>query len=160
MLRPVRRQQRFGDAPIRQRRATTLPNQIERHDIGAQPQPFADITGETWTQIAGAGADNDGINLRGRELGRGEGAFGGLGGEFGCVPGEAGVQRVGRQDKCLLQTLHRQMSGGNSVFTGQHFLEQRVGACVQLQELGCVLQRCQTLRLCKTPRRNSRAKSD
>jgi len=92
--------------------------------------------------------------------GSGEGAIGGLGGEFGCVPGEAGVQRVGRQNKCLLQTLHRQMSGGNSVFTGQHFLEQGVGPRVELRELGRVLQRRQTLRLCKTPQRDGRAESD
>ena len=160
MLRPVRRQQRFRYAPIRQRRATTLPNQIARHGIGAQPQPFADITGETRTQIAGAGADNDGINLRGRELGSGQSAFGGLGGEFGCVPGKAGVQRVGCQDEGILQTLHRQVSGCNAVFTGQYPLEQRVGPRAELWELRRLLQRRQTLRLCKTPRRDGRAESD
>ena len=55
---PSAGQQGFGRPPIRQGGATALPDQVERQHIRAQAEPFADVTRQTRTEVAGAGADN------------------------------------------------------------------------------------------------------
>ena len=76
------------------------------------------IAGESGTQKAGAGADEDGVHLHRREPGGGEGAFGGLRGEPRRVPREAGVQRVVGRGGLLtgMVELHRLGSFGPDRF--------------------------------------------
>ena len=67
-------QQGLGGAQIGQRRAAALADQIQREDIRAQTEPFTHVTGKARTQIAGAGADEHGVNFRGRATGVLQGA--------------------------------------------------------------------------------------
>src|SRR5512140_2021996 len=111
MARPTRGQQRFRRSQVWQCRAASLAYQIERLNIGAQPEALAHITGEPGAEVAGAGADKNCVNLRGSEPGLVECESGGLPGEGGCVDGEAGMHSVGSQDERVLQIRYRQMAG-------------------------------------------------
>ena len=58
----------LGRPQIRQGGAAALAHQIQGEDIRAQAKPFADVARQARAQIAGAGADEDGVNFIGRAV--------------------------------------------------------------------------------------------
>ena len=109
---------RFGQC-----RAAALADEIEREHVRTQTEPFADVAGEAGTQIARAGADEHGINVTGCAFRVLQRALRGLGGQCRCMPGEAGVQHVGRQIENLGNRFQRQVTGGDAIVAAKHFSE-------------------------------------
>jgi len=115
--------QSFRRAQIGQGRAAALADEIECEHIRTQTEPFADIAGETGTQIAGASADEHGVNFIGFAVRVLQRVLRGLGGQCGRVLGETGVERVGRQIENFGNRFQRQVTGGDAVVAAEHFLE-------------------------------------
>ena len=113
--------QRLGRLQIGERRAAALPHQIERQHVGPQAQPLAGIARQAWTQIAGAGADEDGVNLARTDIGIGERAFRRRSGKCRRVFHEPGVQRVRREIENVIQFFKREVARGDAVFARQNF---------------------------------------
>ena len=146
-------QQTFRRAQVRQRRAAPLSHQVQRQYIGAQAKEFADIAGQTRAKIAGAGADNHGINLPGRGLGLPQSVTGGLRGEHRGVPGKSRLQCVRRDLEGLLQRIKGQMAGGDSIPASQYFLQKATGTGQQAPNLGRCFQGQPAFFLCVAVRR-------
>ena len=62
--------QRSAELQVRQRRGAALADEVEGLHVGAQPEPLDDVAREARAQIAGAGADDDGVDRRRIEPGR------------------------------------------------------------------------------------------
>ena len=60
------RDQRSAELQVRQRRGATLADEVEGLHVGAQAEPLDDVAREAGAQIAGAGADDDGVDRRRR----------------------------------------------------------------------------------------------
>ncbi len=128
-------------------RCVDLADQIDRLNIGTQPEVLAHLTGEPGAQVTGAGADETGIYLRGQELGQVKSPHGGLPSQTGSAGGEAGMQCVGGQDERILQIHDRPKVAFHAVVTGQDLAQQRRGACVEFWKLGRAPNRSPALRL-------------
>ena len=94
MLAAAGIEQGVSGCEIRQGCATALPNEIKIEEVRAQAEALTDVAGEARTQVAGAGADKEGIDLPASSSGVGKGAFGGLGCEQRRVPGVTGMKNV------------------------------------------------------------------
>ena len=116
----------FGGAQIWQRRAAALADEVERENIRTQAELFADVTREAGTQIAGAGADEDGVHFLRPAVGVFQRALRGLGGKRRRVPGEAGLQGVGRLVKNFGERVERKMPRVNAVVAAENFFEDGV----------------------------------
>ena len=64
--------------------------------VGAETKIFRDVAGHAGAEVAGAGADEQGVELVGAQSGAGERGGEGAGGEFGRGESEGGVELVGR----------------------------------------------------------------
>jgi hypothetical protein len=105
----------FGHSQVRQGRAAALPNEVKCEDVRSEFQTLGHITGQAGTQIAGASADQDRINLVGLQAGIGHGPFSGLAGEQRSVLYETGVEIVGSQFKSLTEVIEHQVARINAV---------------------------------------------
>ena len=124
----------FRRAEIRQRRATTLADEVERKNIRPQAELLRDIARQAGTEIAGASADDDGIHFGGLAVGIVQGAHGGFNGERGRVLGKAGLQRVRGLVKRLRERVERKMARVNAVVAAKNFLEDGVRTACQLRK--------------------------
>jgi hypothetical protein len=94
VLAGVGRQQRTPKLKVRQCRRAALADQIEGLHVGAQSQPFDHVTREPRAQVAGAGANDEHVDVGRLQPGPGQCAFGRLRGEQGRVSEEAPRERV------------------------------------------------------------------
>ena len=94
---PSPSQQGFSHTPVGHRGAATLPDEIERKHAQPQPKALGDVAGQSRAQIAGAGADDEGVDVTGFAARAGQGALCRLRGEGRGVAREPGVQGVGVQ---------------------------------------------------------------
>jgi hypothetical protein len=108
---------------VRQGSATSLADKIEIEDVWAEAEPFADIAGETGTEIASAGADDEGVDRVSIGASIGEGAFGGLGCEDRSVFQVAGVKNVRRDIESLVHTVENKVARDNAVIAGEDFFD-------------------------------------
>ena len=114
---------RLARAQVRQGRAAALAHQVEGKYILAQAELFADVAGEAGAQIAGAGADQHGINCFRRTVRIFQGSTRGFGGERRRVRGEAGLQSVGRPVKNFGERFQGKVSRIYAVVPAQDFFE-------------------------------------
>ena len=150
----------FGRAQIWQCRAAALPDQIERENIFAQAKLFADVTGEAGTKIAGAGADEHGVNFFRGAIRIFQRALCGLDCQRGRVFGEAGLQRVGRLVENFRNWIEREMARVNAVVTAEDFFEDGARTGFELRKLRPVLQRVPAFSLGVAVWRNGGAEAD
>src|SRR5258706_14185172 len=99
MIAFARGQEGFSGPQIWQGGAAALADQIQHESIRPNSKPLTNKTGEARTQISGAGADQDGIQLVSGEARVGEGFFRGFGGKTRRMIEKTSVQRVGRNIK-------------------------------------------------------------
>ncbi len=86
----VGREDVAGGAERRNRGAAAETDEVLEKRVGAQAELLGDVAGEAGAEIAGAGADEEGVELIRAEIGLGEGGgerAGGEGGAFGAEDG-------------------------------------------------------------------------
>ena len=98
-----RREQRARELQVGQRGGAALADQVVGLDVGAQAEPLDDVAGEARAQIAGAGADDDRVDVAARRARPRERRRAGLGGERRRVREEAPVERVGVDREHLVE---------------------------------------------------------
>ena len=94
-VRGPRREQRPAELQVRQGGGAALADQVVGLDVGAQAEPLDDVAGEARAEIAGAGADDDRVDVSRLEPGRGQRLRAGLGRQRRRVGEKAPVERVG-----------------------------------------------------------------
>lgn len=116
----LRRQYRFRRPQGRNRGATTQAHLILQEHIGAQAELLGHVTGHSGTQIAGAGADEQRVQLGGNDAGLAQRRGQGAGGELRRFHPESLVEFVGGQRKDTFDAGHRKMPGGDAAVVPQN----------------------------------------
>ena len=92
--------------------------------IGAEPEPFGNVATQSRTKIAGAGADEQGVDAGGFHRSEIAGFEKGLGGEPRCVIFKMLVQGTGVIAKGLLQIGIAKPTGFDAGIAGENFLQE------------------------------------
>jgi len=120
-MRLARVEKRASKLEIRKGRTATVANQIREKGAGAKAEEFADVTGETRAEVAGAGADDERVDLLGGCFGADEGLASSLGGDGGSVVSEAAVQGIGVAGEAFLEFAHGEIARLNAVVAAEDF---------------------------------------
>ena len=151
--------QRSAQLQVRQRRGAALADEVEGLHVGAQAEPFDDVAREARAQIAGAGADDDGVDRRRIEPGRGERARPGLGGERRRMGEKAPIERVGVDREHLVERIEREPARLDAVVALQDGPGDEVGPAVEAGEPVRALEGRQALGLGVARRGRGRAEA-
>jgi hypothetical protein len=131
MLAAAGIEQGLSGRQVRQRRATSLADEIEIENVRAQAEAFANVAGEAWTKISSAGADDEGVDFVTIGSAVVEGAFSGLCSERGGMFHIAVVENVGSDIERFIDTVENKVSSDNAVITGEDFFDDGAGTGVE-----------------------------
>ena len=101
---------------------------------------MSEVAGESWAKVAGAGGDEESVDI-GKVKTRFLKSF--SGGGFGQPRGvlaEAGDHEVGFKDKGVLYALEAKVAGIDPVAVGEDFTKEGTGAGGKLMILGSILE--------------------
>ena len=107
------------------RGAATETDEILENRIGAQAELFGNVTGESRAEVTGAGADEQGVEVRGFEVGLGERGSESAGGKCGAFGAEDRVQFVGAPVEDFFDVGRGEVSGRDTVVAAQNTVQNQ-----------------------------------
>jgi hypothetical protein len=156
----ARRQNRFRRAQVGDGRAAALADQVERKRVRPETEAFDHVTGEAGAKIAGAGADDDGVDGVLVEAGLLQRALRRLCGQRRGVLGETVVQRVGNEFEGEAEVGQREIARADAVRALQDAGDELARHRLEFAVLAAALERVQAIDLRVAIRRVGGAQSD
>ena len=108
--------------------AAAEADEVLEEGVGAEVERFRDVAGEAGAEVAGAGADEERVELIGAEAGLGEGGGERAGGEGGAGGAEEGVEFVGGAVEDFLDFRSGEVAGGDAVVAAKNVVKNEMGA--------------------------------
>ena len=108
------------------RRAAALSDEIERKDVGRQAEPLADVARQAGAQVAGARADDDRVDVAGRQGPHRPARARRPRRDGGRVLREPRVEHVRIERERFAQIVEREMAAADAVVAAKHLSKDRL----------------------------------
>jgi hypothetical protein len=108
---------------------------------------LSEVAGESWAKVAGAGGDEESVDIRKLKSRFLESLSGGGLGECWGMLLKAGNHFVGFEDKGILHLFEAKMAGFDAIPILKNFTKKGAGARGELMKGGIILQRSENLGL-------------
>ena len=112
-------------------RAAAETDEILEKGIGAQPEFFGDVTRDAGAEIAGAGADQERVEVGGAKTNRGQRSRECARRQGGCLGAKDGVELVGGAFENVINLWRGEVSGRDAMIAAQDAVQDETGALVQ-----------------------------
>ena len=125
-----------GGAERGYRGAAAETDEVLEEGVGAKAEFLGDVAGEAWTEIPGARADQQRVEVCGPQIGLSEGGGQSARGEGGTFGAKDGVQFVGGAVENFLDVGRCKVAGDDSVVAAEDAVEDKAGSLVKTRADG------------------------